>query len=124
MCLWVFLSVALFFSYSFVPSVSVYTHTYTHKHIKFVTLYTLLQKIIEKQICYLNIFLPTLCKYVWKFYFFGFVFILNCMKFCCFILEEVMATHSSILAWRSPMDRGAWKATYSPWGCKELDVTE
>ena len=22
-----------------------------------------------------------------------------------------MATHSSILAWRSPMDRGAWQAT-------------
>ena len=22
-----------------------------------------------------------------------------------------MATHSSILAWRSPQDRGAWKAT-------------
>ena len=26
-------------------------------------------------------------------------------------LEESMATHSSILAWRSPMDRGAWWAT-------------
>ena len=26
-------------------------------------------------------------------------------------LEEVMATHSSILAWRIPMDRGAWQAT-------------
>ena len=25
-------------------------------------------------------------------------------------LEEGMATHSSILAWRSPMDRGAWWA--------------
>ena len=25
-------------------------------------------------------------------------------------LEEEMATHSSILAWRNPMDRGAWKA--------------
>ena len=25
-------------------------------------------------------------------------------------LEEGMATHSSILAWRSPMDRGAWQA--------------
>ena len=23
-------------------------------------------------------------------------------------LEESMATHSSILAWRIPMDRGAW----------------
>ena len=26
-------------------------------------------------------------------------------------LEECMATHSSILAWRVPMDRGAWWAT-------------
>ena len=26
-------------------------------------------------------------------------------------LEESMATHSSILAWRIPMDRGAWWAT-------------
>ena len=26
-------------------------------------------------------------------------------------LEEGMATHSSILAWRLPMDRGAWRAT-------------
>ena len=26
-------------------------------------------------------------------------------------LEEVMATHSSILAWRIPMDEGAWRAT-------------
>ena len=26
-------------------------------------------------------------------------------------LEEGMATHSSILAWRIPMDRGAWRAT-------------
>ena len=25
--------------------------------------------------------------------------------------EEGMATHSSILAWRIPMDRGAWQAT-------------
>ena len=25
-------------------------------------------------------------------------------------LEEVMATHSSILAWRIHMDRGAWRA--------------
>ena len=28
-------------------------------------------------------------------------------------LEKGMATHSSILAWRSPIDRGAWKATQS-----------
>ena len=26
-------------------------------------------------------------------------------------LEEGMATHFSILAWRIPMDRGAWQAT-------------
>ena len=26
-------------------------------------------------------------------------------------LEEGMAVHSSILAWRIPMDRGAWQAT-------------
>ena len=26
-------------------------------------------------------------------------------------LEEGMATHSSILAWKIPMDRGAWRAT-------------
>ena len=39
-------------------------------------------------------------------------------------LEESMATHSSILAWRIPMDSGAWWATYSPWGHKESDMTE
>ena len=26
-------------------------------------------------------------------------------------LEKEMATHSSILTWRIPMDRGAWRAT-------------
>ena len=26
-------------------------------------------------------------------------------------LKESMATHSSVLAWRIPMDRGAWQAT-------------
>ena len=26
-------------------------------------------------------------------------------------LEEDMATHSNILAWRIPMDRGTWQAT-------------
>ena len=26
-------------------------------------------------------------------------------------LEESIATHSSILSWRVPMDRGAWQAT-------------
>ena len=38
-------------------------------------------------------------------------------------LEENMATHSSILAWRIRMDRGAWGG-YSPLGCKEWDMTE
>ena len=33
-------------------------------------------------------------------------------------LEKGNATHSSILAWRIP-----W-TIYSPWGCKELDMTE
>ena len=32
-----------------------------------------------------------------------------------------MATQSSVLAWRIPMDRGAWGVT---WGCKESDMTE
>ena len=27
------------------------------------------------------------------------------------LLEKEMATHSSSLAWRIPMDRGAWQAT-------------
>ena len=26
-------------------------------------------------------------------------------------LEEGMATHSGILAWENPMDRGTWRAT-------------
>ena len=38
-------------------------------------------------------------------------------------LEEGMATLSSILAWRIPMDRGAWRGC-SRWGHKELDATE
>ena len=28
-------------------------------------------------------------------------------------LEEGMATHSSVLAWKIPMDKGAWQATVS-----------
>ena len=36
--------------------------------------------------------------------------------------EESMATHSSVLAWRIPLDRGAWRATVL--GVKELDMTE
>ena len=38
-------------------------------------------------------------------------------------LEKEMATRSVTLAWRIPVDRGARRATYSPWGCKELDTT-
>ena len=34
-----------------------------------------------------------------------------------------MVTHSSILAWENPMDRGAWPA-YSPLDCEESDTTE
>ena len=37
-------------------------------------------------------------------------------------LEEGMATHSSILAWRISMDRGAWWATVQ--GITELDMTD
>ena len=37
-------------------------------------------------------------------------------------LEEGMETHSSILAWKIPMDRGAWWATVH--GVTELDTTE
>ena len=37
-------------------------------------------------------------------------------------LEKEMATHSSILAWEIPMDRGVWGATV--WGAtKESDMT-
>ena len=37
-------------------------------------------------------------------------------------LEESMATHSSILAWKTHEQRNL--AGYSPWGHKELDMTE
>ena len=37
-------------------------------------------------------------------------------------LEKGMATQSSIIAWRIPMDRGAWRA--SPGGRKESDTTK
>ena len=37
-------------------------------------------------------------------------------------LEEGMATHSCILAWRIPMDREAWQR--SPWRRKESATTE
>ena len=38
------------------------------------------------------------------------------------LLEEGMATHSSILAWRIPWTEEP--GGYSPWGCKESDTTE
>ena len=37
-------------------------------------------------------------------------------------LEEEMATHSSILAWRIPCTRSL--VGHSPWGCKESDTIE
>ena len=37
-------------------------------------------------------------------------------------LEEGMATHSSMLAWKIPMDSGAWWATVH--GVSESDMTE
>ena len=36
-------------------------------------------------------------------------------------LEEGMVTHAGMLAWRIPMGRGAWRAT---WSHKELDTTD
>ena len=47
-------------------------------------------------------------------------------------VEEEMATHSSILAWRTPWTTGGVQAMgfrtpmvgYRPWGCKESDKTE
>ena len=38
-------------------------------------------------------------------------------------LEKEMTTHSSLLAWKNPMDRGAWGG-YSPQSHKESDTTE
>ena len=39
------------------------------------------------------------------------------------LLEEGMATRSSILAWRMPHGQRSLVG-YSPWGRKELDITE
>ena len=38
-------------------------------------------------------------------------------------LKEEMVTHSSILAWKNPMDRGTWRATIHR-GRQESDTTE
>ena len=38
-------------------------------------------------------------------------------------LEKLLASHASVLAWRIPMDRGAWRATVHG-GHKEWDKTE
>ena len=37
-------------------------------------------------------------------------------------LEEGMVTHSRILVWKIPMDRGAWRATVH--GVTKSDMTE
>ena len=42
---------------------------------------------------------------------------------CEDLLEEGMATHSNILAWRIPRDRGAWWATVHG-VAQEPDMTE
>ena len=38
------------------------------------------------------------------------------------LLEKEMATHSSILAWKTPWTEEPG-GLYSPWGCKESDTT-
>ena len=49
------------------------------------------------------------------------------MQVCCLgwedPLEKGMATHSSILAGRTPVNKRSL-ANYSPWGGKKLDTTE
>ena len=37
-------------------------------------------------------------------------------------LEKGMAIHSSMLAWKIPWTEDP--GSYSPWGCKESDMTE
>ena len=39
-------------------------------------------------------------------------------------LEKEMATPSSTLAWEIPWTEEPGRATYSPWGHRELDTTE
>ena len=39
-------------------------------------------------------------------------------------LEEDMATHSSLLAWKIPWTEEPSGSSYSPWGRKEFDMTK
>ena len=39
-------------------------------------------------------------------------------------LQKEMATHSGILAWKTPWTEEPGGLHYSPWGCKESDTTE
>ena len=38
-------------------------------------------------------------------------------------LDKEMATHSRILTWKNPMDRGSWLAMHSMGVAKESDTT-
>ena len=38
-------------------------------------------------------------------------------------LAEEIATHSSILAWRIPMDRGTWRATVQRFGKNQSQLS-
>ena len=70
--------------------------------------------------CVLGRYLPcflSVCRIFWDlvYHFLTFWWTLS--------LEKEMATHSSILAWKNPMDRGAWW-TRVHGVAKELDRTE
>ena len=39
-------------------------------------------------------------------------------------LKEEMATHSSVLAWRIPLDRAAWQATFHGIAKSQTEATE
>ena len=41
-----------------------------------------------------------------------------------YLLEKGMTTHSSTLAWKIPWTEEPGRLESSPWGCKELDMTE
>jgi len=40
------------------------------------------------------------------------------------LLEEGVAAHSTVLAWRIPVNRERSLMGYNSWGCGELDMTE